>query len=215
MRHIGRLMDYKVNVIVNIFVAAKKKTLVRIFFRALLFIVYAAGSTATIHAQEVKNKIIQENLIGWLDGHCFAVKNADIVSGTTLIIVGLENKQKIIHAKIIQKTTDGSECHALLADRRVINLKGGTNFYTVSSKKTIELGIGIIKSGKDIAISEKQLLDLSGNGRKNTFNYCSTAEGVQFTVWSGLAYKSNLIWSGYYYLGYDTQLTCPPLPDVP
>lgn len=142
--------------------------------------------------------------IGWLHGNCFAVNNADLVAGTNLTIVSLEKKQRIINAKIIRKTEDGSECHALLSDRKSINLKGGTNFYTVSSNNLIEFGIG--------AISEKQLQNLNGDDPKNTFHHCSTSEGMQFSIWNGAAHNSNLVWSGYYYLGYDTPITCPPLP---
>ena len=77
----------------------------------------------------------------------------------------------------------------------------------------LRLHFGVIKGDKeDSTRTGKKLLDLNGDGHKDTFYSCSTAVGIQFSLWDRLAYKSHLIWSGYYYLGYDTEENCPPLP---
>ena len=68
---------------------------------------------------------------------------------------------------------------------------------------------------KDLTLSFlsffEQLTDLDGDGKRDTFTSCSTSEGVNFSVWNGEAYKSKLIWSDYYYLGYDSEADCPEI----
>ena len=52
-------------------------------------------------------------------------------------------------------------------------------------------------------------LDLNGDGVAETFTQCASSEGLWFRVWSGPAYKGTPLWSGYYYLADDTEVTCP------
>lgn len=204
MLHTGRIMGDKMNI-----KATSKCALLVIILVILCFI----GCSSTPQTKASDNKIELEGFIGWLHGNCFAVRNSNILNGSNLIVVRLDNKQKIILSKIVRKVNNGNECYALLEDRRVINLEGGTSFYTVSSEKPIEIGIGVIQRDNDNIFTEKELLDINGDGRKDTFSQCSTSEGIQFSVWDGVAYKSNLIWSGYYYLGYDTEANCPLMPN--
>jgi hypothetical protein len=51
-------------------------------------------------------------------------------------------------------------------------------------------------------------IDLTGDGTAETFTQCSTSEGISFSVWSGKPYAGEPLWSGYYYLGYDTEVIC-------
>lgn len=204
MRHIGRLMGDKI---------IMKITHKCVLLINILSAIYIICCSSTVQSKGLDNKVNPENFVGWLHGNCFAVKDAHIPSGTLLTVVELDNKQQITHAKIMKEASNGDECNALREERSPINFKEGIHFYTVSSKKPIELGIGVINSDKANTRSEKKLLDLNRDGQKDTFYSCSTAEGIQFSIWSKIAYKSSLIWSDYYYLGYDTEANCPPLPN--
>lgn len=204
MPHTGRLMGDKMNI-----KATSKYTLLVNILATLCII----GCSSTPQNMASNNKIELKGVIGWLHGNCFAVRNSNILNGSNLIVVRLDNSQEIVLAKIVRKVSNGDDCYALLEDRRLINLEGGKSFYTVSSEKPIELGIGVIQSDTDSTFTEKEFLDLNGDGRKDTFSQCSTSEGIQFSVWEGVPYKSKLIWSGYYYLGYDTEANCSLLPN--
>lgn len=193
----------------------KMKKKVTSQYTVIICILAAFSILGCISVPQIKtsdNKIELKNSIGWLHGNCFAVRNPDISKNSSLIVVRLDNPNKIIFSKIIKKTSNKDECYPLLEDRRAINIESGLIFYTVSSEKPIELGIGILQRDNEKALSPNELLDLNGDGRKETFSQCSTSEGIQFSVWDGVAYKSNLIWSDYYYLGYDTESNCPLLP---
>ena len=108
----------------------------------------------------------------------------------------------------LRPTKNGDKCSALLDARKTINMKGGTHFYEVASESPIELGIGVIQAS-DQSRATKEPLDLNNDGRKESFSQCLASEGVQFSVWEGAPYTSKLTWSGYYYLGYDTEANCP------
>lgn len=147
-----------------------------------------------------------DSVVGWLHGRCFAIQNAGLKENVELLIVNLDS-QALSVAKIGHKASGGEECYALLDDRKTINMQSGGSFYTVDSGKPIEMAIGLLPSGQK---AKNGRLDLNRDGKEDSIHYCSTAEGMQFSVWEGEAYQSRMLWSGYYYLGYDIEETCPP-----
>ncbi|MBI3899713.1 MAG: hypothetical protein HY308_15665 [Gammaproteobacteria bacterium] len=73
---------------------------------------------------------------------------------------------------------------------------------------SIELGIGIV--GNDVVPSNGKInVDVNGDGSPDQFTQCSTTEGVSFNLWAKSAYEGKPLWSGYYYIGYDTEANCP------
>ena len=72
--------------------------------------------------------------------------------------------------------------------------------------QAVDLGIGVLGETKVVQGG----IDLTGDGRPETFTQCATSEGVSFRVWSGTPYQGLPLWSGYYYLGYDVEANCPP-----
>ena len=147
-------------------------------------------------------------MVGWLQGNCLSIKAVVDLSSYNLTFVSLGDKQEVTNLKLGNKASTGEECYALLEDRAAINMANDRRFYIVESDVPIDLGIGIIAAGSK-ATDVNEVLDLDSDGVKDTFSYCSTSEGVQFSVWSDEAYKSKLLWSDYYYLGYDTEADCP------
>lgn len=195
MRLIGLLMDDKMSYFISI-----SKSIVAISSLFLL-----VNCTPTSDDPVDANLTHTASSIGWLHGNCIAIINSDDLKGRKIIIVNPDDKQEYFESTIIKKATSGEECYALLDDRASINAQNGRQFYTVSSSKPVELGIGIlVDKGKSLNES-----DFNNVLKIYTYSYCSTSEGVQFSVWNGEAYKGGLIWSDYYYLGYDTEDNCP------
>lgn len=185
---------------------------VMIKYRICLFyftclIVFATNLRAA--DQQKQNKL--DSSIGWLHGNCLAIKNKHLDNNTKLKVVELDAQSSFL-ATILRNANNADECYPLQEDRKSINLQSGNSFYLVSSTKPIEIGIGIISNNLDGNNLENKLLDSNQDGRKDTFSYCYTSEGISFNIWKEAAHKSALIWSGYYYLGYDTEENCPPQP---
>lgn len=153
-------------------------------------------SISLISCAEIRNKqgittIDYQGSVGWLHGRCLAIKNPNILTGSHLTIVQLDEPQITSSATVLNKAIDGEKCFALSKDRQKVNIDSGYSFYLINTKANINLGIAVV----DNAI----------NVEKYNFDYCTTTEGV--------LYKLNQqdgkgLWRGYYYLGYDSEATC-------
>lgn len=129
--------------------------------------------------------------MGWLHGNCLAIKDSHIPIHSKLSIILLDEAQSVSTAEVLGPATSGEQCYPLLEDRRTVNVGAGYSFYLVNTKAQINLAIGSV--GKEI------------DTHRYNYSYCTTSEGVQFSTSEG----SKTIWSGYYYLGYDSESTCP------
>ena len=78
------------------------------------------------------------------------------------------------------------------------------SFYELQPS-TVELGIAVMGNVSRVDAG----VDLTGDGTAETFTQCSTSEGLSFAAWSGKPHEGEPLWSGYSYLGYDTEVTCP------
>lgn len=144
--------------------------------------------------------------VGWVNGSCLAIADANIPPDTTIAIVSLdEDARPVVEARVAASTTSSELCAALLDDRRASNVNKGWTFYEVRSSRKIDFGIGV--TGNAPRVDGR--LDLTGDGAAETFTQCSTSEGISFAVWSGKPFAGTPLWSGYYYLGYDVEPTCP------
>lgn len=147
--------------------------------------------------------------IGWLHGNCLALAGSKPRIGSQVAVVALGDVQRIVAARITGKAVGADECIPLLDDRRAGNLREGLAFYRIDADAPVELGIGVVQSHADPVPAVSDLLDTNGDGRRDTFSHCATSEGVQFSVWADEARRETPLWSGYYYLGYDTEADCP------
>jgi len=50
--------------------------------------------------------------------------------------------------------------------------------------------------------------DLDGDGTKETFSACTSAENVHFFAWRGLRAQAQPRWHGNYYVAYDMVPSC-------
>lgn len=142
-----------------------------------------AEDSVSTHAESEK--------MGWLHGKCLAIKDPHIPAHSKLSIILLDEPQSVNTGEVLGPATSGEQCYPLLEDRRTANIGTGYSFYLVNTKAQVNLAIGSV--GKEI--------DTHGYN----YSYCTTSEGVQFSTSEG----SKTIWSGYYYLGYDSESTCP------
>jgi len=131
-----------------------------------------------------------EAIYGWLAGNCLALSRSNLRTPRDFTLVDLSHDSKRIHGEVLRVATDTDNCPALLSDRQEVNKASGNSFYVVKLDAPSDLGIGII--GK-VAVEPL------------SFGQCMTSEGVRFTVMRG----SQQVWTGYYYLGYDSEATCP------
>lgn len=143
------------------------------------------ASCASVGAQEAR----ADRQIGWLTGNCLAIRDPDLAGATAITVVDLAHDNRETHGIINAKASSGKDCQALLPDREEVNRGSGYFFYVVKLEAPVDLGIGLVGRGTT---------------DKLEFGYCTTAEGLQFTVRD----DGRSVWEGYYYLGYDTEVTC-------
>jgi len=142
--------------------------------------------------------------VGWVTGSCLATANQALAAGTPIAVVSLADKVSIAEGRVVGRTTSEAACPALMQERRKIN-ESKWSFYELTLPAPVDLGIAVT-GGSKVAPGG---IDLTGDGMPEQFTQCATSEGVSFRVWSGTPYQGVPIWSGYYYLGYDVEATCP------
>lgn len=146
------------------------------------------------HKQGITEIIDYQSSVGWLHGHCLAIKNSHILKGSQLAIVQLDEPQITSSATVLSKEIDGEKCFALSKDRGKVNIDGGYSFYLINTESNINLGIAVV--------------DNTINVEKYKFDYCTTTEGVLYSLKKLNQKDSEDLWNGYYYLGYDSEATC-------
>ncbi len=149
--------------------------------------------------------------IGWFQGPCLAISNPHLARGTSVALVIMGEPQKVQQVRSLEQTTDPAMCKALLQGRAKMNAKPGISFYTLEpgGVGATDMGIGIVEPPALTVADGLVRVDLDGDGQSEIFTSCATSEGIKFGVWTTKAYQGEPRWSGYYYLGYDLQPTCP------
>ena len=133
--------------------------------------------------------------VGWLHGNCLAIMNTRLTPGMAITVVQPNRPAIVTRATITGRARGSETCKALLEDRRKVNLASGYTFYTVDSKPEINLGIAML--GADNPLDNYR------------FDYCNTQEGVSFALNARPEQGGAELWRGYYYLGYESEPTCP------
>jgi len=148
-----------------------------------------------------------EQRVGWIDSNCLAIDNKTLAEGTPLTVVAFGDNESLIDAKVVRPTQSAALCPPLHVDRRAAN-STNFSFYEVgpSDGRRIESGIGLIGNVSRVGVG----IDADGDGSADHFTHCTSSEGIWFGVWKDAPYKAKSLWSGYYYLGYDVDPTCPP-----
>lgn len=164
-------------------------------------------------AAAVKAAFDYEKSIGWIHGNCLAIKHANLLTGTMITVISLDGQQTTLAAPIVGPGNVEAGCPALLDDRVKQNTQNGRVFYQLSLPPADpdRLAVGILSNSLP-TLDNTQVFktDLNGDGQTETVASCDTSEGMKFSLWSGAVNNGKLLWSDYYYLGYDLQPTCPP-----
>lgn len=150
--------------------------------------------------------------IGWFQGPCLAISNQKVAPGTTVTLIVMEEPQKVLEAQSLGQSADPKICKALLQRRAAMNATPGVIFYALEagSVESSDIGIGIVSAPASLTVvNGLAQADLNHDGHREVFSSCSTTEGIKFAVWTDKAYEGEPLWSGYEYMGYDLQPTCP------
>ncbi len=148
---------------------------------------------------------------GWLHNNCLAIKNNTLSKNDKVTIVSFAQEQQILSSIINKKAESATDCPALLADRKKINISAGYSFYLIKqTREKIDLAIGLVNNpAKLIKLNGQVSGDVNGDGKPEYFTQCSSSEGLHFSIWTEKPDSGEPLWSGYYYLGYDIEPNCP------
>jgi len=151
--------------------------------------------------------------VGWIHGNCLAIKHANLLSGTMIAVISLDSQQTVLTVPVVGPGSAEAGCPALLEDRIKQNTQNARSFYLLSLPPADpeRLAVGILRNNLPMSNEITTFTaDLDGDGKNDSVSSCDTSEGMKFSLWSGAVTTGKLLWSDYYYLGYDLKPTCPP-----
>lgn len=183
----------------------------KVLFYTVVFTLALVSCAPSEKSILTENKVDKADtvLFGWFDHGCFATLKKNLSQGTKIFVVTLDDPQLISSAKVIGPANP-QNCGPLAADRRQQNESEGLSFYEIKSADTFGLAIGVIGEVSHAKVKNGVVrAELGNDGTFERFTLCATSEGLSFGVWALKPYEGKAIWSGYYYLGYDVERTCP------
>jgi len=136
---------------------------------------------------------------------CLAIDNPRLVSGGPVTLVVTSTPQSLAQAVLVTSAPDScgtSQLRDSGSDYYELRLVSGTVPPGMPAIAVTNSSNQLRKAGTVISG------DIAGNGGREFFRSCTTAEGVHLSVWSGKPLKGKRNWHGYYYLGYDVQPNC-------
>jgi hypothetical protein len=140
-------------------------------------------------------------------GLCLTINNHRLVHGDRVNLVVPSIPQSLVKAEVVGSARDACSA-SQLSD-------SGSNFYDLRLLSgTLPLTMPVIAvTNSSYPLQKTGAVisgDLAGDGQREFFRSCNSAEGIHLSVWSGKPLKGKRIWHGYYYLGYDLQPNCTP-----
>jgi hypothetical protein len=150
-----------------------------------------------------------DSRVGWMDGACLAIKNADLAAGTALAVVVL-SKPQVVRTAQIGARARGADLKTC-GNRATINQDEGNAFYVVpGAVGPNEVAIGIVTPAvAPRVVAGIAHVDLDQNGHSASFTVCTSSEGFHYAIWPGKPHHGTPRWSAYEYLGYDVEPDCP------
>ncbi len=145
---------------------------------------------------------------------CLRIKNGNLAEKTPVsIIISLDElPQKVLTAVVGKKLN--SSCARRASETGDKN-PGENYFYTLDFKEKLpeeivfDVGIAVIEPAKSVQVQNKLAsIDLDEDGKPEFFRSCGGYEGTHFTIWTGKPLKGKRIWHSFYYVDYDTVVTC-------
>jgi len=155
----------------------------------------------------------------WRDNEgCLAVFNATVERGTKVALVDQQappETPRVKEATVVERMSQA--CDAGLANA---NSNGVVpSFYRVatpagtswpfSAVNPLGIVIAILDPAGPLVVREGQVeADLDGDGARESFRSCLSAENIHFMAWTGSPPHDEPRWHGLYYLGYDVTPSC-------
>ncbi len=145
---------------------------------------------------------------------CLRTKNGNLLEGTpvSIIVISEDSPPRVFTATVGKKL--GGNCARRFSEDGDKN-PGENYFYLLSLNEKLpeyfgfEVGFGVIEPAQPIRVQNNLAsIDLNEDGKPEFFRQCGGYEGTHFTIWTGKPLKGKRIWHSFYYVDYDTVVTC-------
>ncbi len=139
-----------------------------------------------------------------------AVRDAGLPQGTAIAVVLTDAPQRVARGRV--GVPLGPEALEALpeAERGLRDLGTIYPLQLEGALAAPALGIGLVGYAGALDTQAGHVsADLDGDGRAETFDACTSREGVHLRIRSGDAASPAVLWEAYDYLGYDVEPTCP------
>lgn len=145
---------------------------------------------------------------------CLRTKNGNLPEKTpvSIIIFPYESPTQVFTATVKKKVDES--CARRYSENGDKN-PGENFFYLLSLNEKLpeyfgfEVGFGVIEPAQTIKVQNNLAsIDLNEDGKPEFFRRCGGLEGTHFTIWTGKPLKGKRIWHSFYYVDYDTVVTC-------
>jgi len=137
---------------------------------------------------------------------CLSIQNRSLAPDSVIRLVNAAPPQKASDTRVIAIDESCSSTGTADGDLRHYEIRA-ENAGLIPSMPAIAISgfSGSFSKDGDLATA-----DLDADGQPEYFRFCTSSEGLHFTVWSGKPLEGRLRWHQYYYLGYDVEPTCMP-----
>ena len=154
----------------------------------------------TSHGEPQSNEI----RLAWYHGACLAIDEKEDIADWNVFL--LKESKEVVKGSIGKQVEDNG-CVPLLVDRREVNKAEGYRFYRLIGLEAIaaeDIGVALLTTKETLP----EEVDTNNNKQADSFNYCTTSEGVVFYGWDAENGELEPFWKEYYYMGYDVEPSC-------
>ena len=177
--------------------------------RVIVFLLIVLSGCARQLDFRYDQQIGVANIQGEKNEACLAIANPSIKPGTKLTLV-LQGEEPIIDTATVAELLS-QDCDNNHLSSTELSTSGPTYYRIRTDKQSKDGGyaFAILQPSGPVAIQGRKIeVDLDGDGTKESFRQCASAEGVHYQVWSGEPFSGRPRWHWYIYAGYDLEPTC-------
>ena len=166
--------------------------------------------------QPPQQAFVYEQRMGLMRWHenrgCLAVFNTSVTPRTRVALVNQPasaDPPSVTEASVVERVSQA--CDQGLS---FTNSKGvAPSFYRVTTVNGelpyTAIVFAILDPPGPLVVRDGHVeADLDGDGAKESFRVCNSAENVHFMAWTGSPGQGRPRWHGYYYVGYDMDPSC-------
>jgi hypothetical protein len=146
---------------------------------------------------------------------CLDIRNARLAPGDRVRFVTASTPQAIGDAEVAGRTNEPcapADPGAAESDHYTLKVVSGSLVKGAPAFALVN-ALGALTARADGVEG-----DIDGDGQPESFRFCTSAEGVHLSVWTGRPLEGRRRWHHYYYLGFDVTPDCTErdtLPDPP